>query len=418
MENMARHIRRRACPRAIALRFAAGDSSMAPRCFFPRHMHPHAGESMIRSRRRVALVVVATSVGGPAAWFGISAARDAMAMQARVAASCPRPQAFPAPARSSTPSVLGTTGQIFVSHAWSRRVFIIDVATGRVTPLAAGIADAHEVAVSPDGRWGVAADFGDYQGDYKFDGRRLAVFDLRTKRLTRVIELGSYLGPHDLVFHPTSPTRLFVTTQTTRHVIEVDVATGQVLGATETRAVGSHTMAVTADGRTAFTANEPEGSVSRLDLAGRKFVAKHSVGPGPTEGIGVTPDGREVWMGFLKDGEVRVVDGDSGALLATIEGFVTPARLTLSPDGSRAVVADGGCKRTQVVDVRSRKLLGHIVGLDEGFGVAKVLPDNRSAVIAVLDAKLVAMVDLEERRVIRKFDLGVRMDAAAWGPKP
>ena len=74
----------------------------------------------------------------PAAWFGLRAAREAQAMQARVAAVCPRPEDYPAPPRTATPSALGTTGQIFVSHAWSRRVFIIDVATGQVTPLDAG----------------------------------------------------------------------------------------------------------------------------------------------------------------------------------------------------------------------------------------------------------------------------------------
>ena len=191
-----------------------------------------------------------------------------------------------------------------------------------------------------------------------------------------------------------------------------------MLGATETRAVGSHTMAVTADGRTAFTANEPEGSLSRLDLVRRAFVAKRTVGPGATEGIGVTPDGREVWMGFVKAGEVRVVDGTTGALLATLTGFMQPARLTLSPDGSRAVVSDGGCKVTQVVDVRTRRVLGPIVGLDGDFGVAKVLPDNRTAVVAVLEKGVVAMVDLEDRRVISRHVLGSRIDAAAWGPKP
>ena len=366
-----------------------------------------------------AFAVTGVGVLGVAGWFGIQEAREATAMQARAAAVCPRPEDFPAPVRSATPAPLGKTGQIFASHAWSRRVFIIDVATGQITPLAAGIADAHEVGVSPDGRWGVAADFGDHMGNYKFDGHRLAVFDLKEKKLARVIDIGQYLGPHDVVFHPTASNRLFVTTQTTQHVVEVDVVTGQVLGATETRAVGSHTMAVTPDGRTAFTANEPEGSVTKLDLIARKFVAKHIIGSGgDTEGIGVTPDGREVWMGFTKAGEVRVADGESGALLATIKGFVTPARLTLSPDGSRAVVADGGCKRTQIIDVRSRKLLGHIVDLEEGFAVPKVLPDNRTAVLALLDRHLVALVDLEDRRVISRFNLGVRMDAAAWGPKP
>jgi DNA-binding beta-propeller fold protein YncE len=369
--------------------------------------------------RKAGVLVAAGFIGlATLAWSGARAARDAHATQARRAAVCPRPGTIAAPAASASRPALATSGQIFASHAWSRRVSIVDLATGKVTSLPAGVADAHEVAVSPDGRWGVAADFGDYKGDYKFDGHRLAVFDLATKRLARVIDLGRYLGPHDIVFHPVSPNRAFVTTQTTRHVIEVDVEAGRVLGATETRAVGSHTMAITADGRTAFTANEPEGSVSRLDLVGRAFVAKHVVGPGSTEGIGVTPDGREVWMGFMKDGEVRVVDGTTGALLATLTGFITPARLTLSPDGSRAVISDGGCKVTQVADVRTRRVLGPIVGLGDGMGVAKVLPDNRTAVVAMLDQGVVAMVDLEERRVISRHDLGSRIDAAAWGPKP
>jgi hypothetical protein len=46
-----------------------------------------------------------------------------------------------------------------------------------------------------------------------------------------------------------------------------------------------------------------------------------------------------------------------------------------------------------------------------------VLPDNRSAVVILLDEELLAMVDLETRRVISRFPLGgPRPDAAAWGP--
>lgn len=372
---------------------------------------------MIRTCTRGAVVAAGLIGLIAAAWGGARAARDRYATQTRADAVCPRPEALAEPTTpSSSRPALATTGRIFASHGRARRVSIVDVATGQVTSLPAGIADAHEVAVSPDGRWAVAADFGDYQGDYKFDGHRLAVFDLAARRLARIIDLGTYHGPHDIVFSPLVPHRAFVTTQTTRHVVEVDVEAGRVVGATETRAAGSHTMAVTADGRTAFTANEPEGSVSRLDLARQSFVAKHTVGSGRTEGIGVTPHGREVWMGFVEAGEVRVVDGTTGALLATLPGFITPARLTLSPDGNRAVISDGGCKATQVADVRARRVLGPIRGLPSGFGVAKVLPDNRTAVVASLQQGEVAMVDLEERRVLTRFNLGRRIDAAAWGP--
>ena len=309
---------------------------------------------------------------------------------------------------------LATNGQAFISVASARHVIILDLATGQRTILAAGVDDPHEVAVSPDGRWGVAADFGDYQGDYKFNGRKLAVFDLRQKRLARVIDLGNYHGPHDLVF--TAPNRLIVTTQTSQHVVEVNVAEGRVLGATETRAKGSHTLAVTADGRTAFTANEPEGSVSRMDLGRRAFVAKHTVGTGSTEGIAVTPDGREVWMGFDYAGEVRAIDGSTGSVIAGLKGFRTPHRMTMTGDGRRAVITDFGCEVVQVADVPGRRLIGPIAGL-EGAGVAKVLPDNRTALVLMLDERVLAMVDLETRRVIARHALGgPRPDAAAWGP--
>ncbi|HEX6911662.1 MAG TPA: hypothetical protein VF142_14770, partial [Longimicrobium sp.] len=273
-----------------------------------------------------------------------------------------------------------------------------------------------ELAVSPDGRWAVAADFGDHLGDYAFSGTELGVYELPSGRLVRRIGLGQYRGPHDVVF--TAPTRVAVTTQTTRHVVEVDFTTGQVLGATETQAKGSHTLAVTADGRLGFTANQPEGSLSRLDLANRRFLSRHVVGRGETEGIAATPDGGEVWMGFGDMDAVLVVDGRTGAVLDTLAGFDTPERLAMSADGRWAAITDFGCETVMVADVRARRVLGPIAGL-EGAGIAKILPDNRTAVILLLDERVLVMADLVTRRVVARHPLrGPRPDAAAWGPAP
>jgi DNA-binding beta-propeller fold protein YncE len=207
-----------------------------------------------------------------------------------------------------------------------------------------------------------------------------------------------------------------VTTQTSRHVVEVDVETGRVLSATETRAKGSHTLATSADGRLAFTSNQPEGSLSRLDLANRRFVAKHVLGDGETEGIAVTPDGREVWIGFGDMGAVLVVDGTTGAALDTIAGFAMPQRMAMSGDGRLLAITDFRCETVQVADVRARRVLGPIAGL-EGAGVAKILPDDRTAVILMLDERVVAMADLVTRRVVARHRLaGPRPDAAAWAP--
>jgi hypothetical protein len=69
-----------------------------------------------------------------------------------------------------------------------------------------------------------------------------------------------------------------------------------------------------------------------------------------------------------------------------------------------------------VTRLHSTRVLGPIAGL-EGAGVAKILPDNRTAVILLLDERVVAMVDLVTRRVVARHPLrGPRPDAAAWGP--
>jgi DNA-binding beta-propeller fold protein YncE len=364
------------------------------------------------------LVLSTAATLGAVALLGAAAARRDAAPAGSSAAACvargPTPLGRPVTAAERAAVPLAFRGNVVVSVAWADRLTIIDLATGRQRSVASGIDQPHELAVSPDGRWAVAADFGDHLGDYAFSGTELGVYELPSGRLVRRIGLGRYRGPHDLVF--TAPTRVAVTTQTTRHVVEADITTGRVLGATETRAKGSHTLAVTADARLAFTANQPEGSLSRLDLANRRFLSRHVVGRGETEGIAATPDGREVWMGFGDMDAVLVADGRTGAVLDTIAGFDMPERLAMSADGRYVAITDFGCETVLVADGRTRRVLGPIAGL-EGAGVVKILPDNRTAVILMLDERVVAMADLATRRVVARHPLsGRRPDAAAWGP--
>jgi DNA-binding beta-propeller fold protein YncE len=365
-------------------------------------------------RMRTLLLSAATL--GALALLGATAVRREAA--AATAAACavrgPTPLGRPVTAAERAAVPLAFRGNVVVSVGWGDRLTIIDLATGRQRSVESGIDNPHELAVSPDGRWAVAADFGDHLGDYAFSGTELGVYELPSGRLVRRIGLGQYRGPHDVVF--TTPTRVAVTTQTTRNVIEADVTTGRVLGATETRAKGSHTLAVTADARLAFTANQAEGTLSRLDLANRRFLSKHVVGRGETEGIATTPDGREVWMGFGDMDAVLVADGRTGAVLATLPGFDIPDRVAMSADGRHVAITDFGCETVVVADGRTRRVLGPIAGL-EGAGVAKILPDNRTAVILLLDERVVAMADLVTRRVVARHPLrGPRPDAAAWGP--
>ena len=85
-------------------------------------------------------------------------------------------------------------------------------------------------------------------------------------------------------FLPGDETRVAVTSETTQNVVMVNLAEGKVERAIPTGAATSHMVAITADGKRAFTSNIGGGSVSELDLATRALVRTIVVGP-RVEGI-------------------------------------------------------------------------------------------------------------------------------------
>ena len=105
--------------------------------------------------------------------------------------------------RAETPSSL--SGYVLAANTFASTATIVNLATGRSTTLDTGD-DPHEVAVSPDGRWGVVSNFGPERAR-RYLGARLYVLDLPGGRIARIIETGTYQGLHDIAFRPGHPDR-------------------------------------------------------------------------------------------------------------------------------------------------------------------------------------------------------------------
>jgi DNA-binding beta-propeller fold protein YncE len=268
-----------------------------------------------------------------------------------------------------------------------------------------------------EGRFPVASDYGQ-----NTDGSRVTVIDMAAGTVTRVVDLGSHAGAHDVQFVPGSSSRVVVTTQGSGTVVEVDINSGRVLGSIATQGEGSHTLAVTADGRSVFTANQFSGTVSHLDLATRTMVTRFSAPPEP-EGLAVTPDGRTVLAGDMRGTGVHLIDVASGRIVATVGGISTAVRIAVTPDGRRAVVPDPRCGTLHVLDLEQRGIAGMAGGMDMPVA-AEVSPDGRVAFVSEAGSGSVAVLDLESMQIVARHQvernaipvLRRGIDGLGWGP--
>jgi DNA-binding beta-propeller fold protein YncE len=261
----------------------------------------------------------------------------------------------------------------------------------------------HEAAISPNGRIAVVTIYGTQQ-----PGNRLAVIDLATDSVIRTIDLGTYTRPHGAAFIGNSSDSVIVTSESTRNVVLVDLRTGgmQAIG---TNALGSHMVAINAAGTRAWTANIGGNSVSEIDVTGRQLVRSFNV-PAQPEGITVTPNGAEVWVGSNATGAVTVINTTTGAISHTITGATFPYRLTASPDGSRVAIVDGQGDRLLIADVAQHAIVGTIV-LTQPRGVA-INENNRTAYVTLASGQL-AVVDIRNMSVIRTLAVQSSPDGVA-----
>ena len=363
---------------------------------------------MVRGRRRRIVAFAALAV------VGVAAVAFSVLTSSKSLEDCQRTFGVVPGTTAQLPAEEKASGQLLVAHDRQGDASIIDLSTGTSTYLSIGFTDPHEVAVSPDGRWGIMSDYGTRAGgppNYDFQGNRVAVIDMVAKRVTRIIDLGAQRGAHDVVFLPGSNGRALVTTQTAGTVTEIDVETGAVSGTIETQGVLSHLLAVSSDGRFGYTANEGDGSISRLDLSTRKLIAKHVVGRPPIEGIAITVDDRFLLVGSRTDKVIRIVDVESGRIVDSLTNFQSPDRIGIAPGSQVAGIVDTGCM--YIVDVGTRRVTAAI----PANGDLAFTAGGRSAFVGA-NRKAIVLVDLASGRERARYTVKESPHGLAWGPRP
>lgn len=299
---------------------------------------------------------------------------------------------------------------LVVLHKADASAGLYDAATGeRLARMATGVGP-HEVAVSPDGRTAVVADY----GDQHTVGATLTVLDLAARTPVRTVPLGRYTRPHGIAW--LADDRVAVTAERDSAVVLVDVAAGRVVGAAPTGQGASHMLALAPDARVAFTANILSGTVSRVDLAASRTDGTAEVGP-YAEAVAVRPGGREVWAASQQSGRIAVLDAATLAEAGTAQVGGRPIRIAFTPDGALVLVTAVEAGRLVLLDAGTRAEVGAV---DFGAGALPigiaVAPDGGHAYVALAGADRVAVVDLAARTVVREIATGPVPDGIAVVP--
>lgn len=308
----------------------------------------------------------------------------------------------------AAPSADLTIGHVLVANQQSASASLINLAddTAVVIPVGEG---PHEAVIAPSGRIGVVTVYG-IAGK---PGNQLAVIDIAGGTVTRMVSLGEYTRPHGANFLPGDEDRVAVTSESTRNLLVVNIRTGAVEHVVPTDAAGSHMVSLSADGKTAVTANITGGSVSLFALGAAPARLKVMPTAPQTEGIAIRPDGREVWAAS-NTGHVNVVDVASGSIVAKLEPFGQPYRLAMSADGKTAIICDPKGDGLFVADVATRAVSWSLTGIGSPRGV-NISPDGKFAFVTLAADETMGVVDLTARKITRKIKVEKSPDGVWYG---
>lgn len=128
-------------------------------------------------------------------------------------------------------------------------------------------------------------------------------------------------------------------------VYEIDGDALQVIGFVPT-GKGAHGLYTSRDSRVLYISNRGEGSISVLDFAQRRVVAKWELpGGGSPDMGGVSADGKILWLSGRYHREVYAIDTTNGKLLARIKVGKGPHGLCVYPQPGRYSLGHTGIFR-------------------------------------------------------------------------
>jgi len=302
--------------------------------------------------------------------------------------------------------------RLLVDEKGGNSLAIVDPAAGKVVAdVAEGGVTGHEVAASPDGKLAFVPIYGDSGvGRPGTDGRKIVVIDVEAGKVVGAIDFDHGVRPHCAVFGPDG--MLYVTTELDHSVTIIDPKAEKIVGSIPTGQPESHMLAIAHDGRRGYTANVGPGTVSVLDMRGRKTLAVIPVS-GNTQRIAISNDDKWVFTADQTAPRLAVIDTATNKVTkwVKLDGLGYGGAATM--DGRWFLIAVPSENKVDVIDLKTMTLARAV---DVGSDPQEVLvrPDGKAAYVSCVRASQVAEIDLGTWKVSRTIATGIGTDGLGW----
>jgi YVTN family beta-propeller protein len=303
--------------------------------------------------------------------------------------------------------------RLLVAQKGDRSLAIVDPAAGKVLgSVAEGGVTGHEVIASRDGRTAYVPIYGNSGvGKPGTDGTKIVAIDIASQKVVGEVDFDHGVRPHCPLIGPKDG-MLYVTTELDKSITIIDPKSLKIVGSIPTGQPESHMLVLSHDGRRGYTANVGPGTVSVLDIAGRKVLKVIPVS-GNTQRIAISNDDRWVFTADQTKPQIAVIDTatDSVAKWIPIESEGYGGAVT--PDGRWFLVALPDVNKVAVIDIKTMQVAQNIsVGAYPQEVVVR--PDGKTAYVSCMHSDQVAEIDLASWKVTRMIATGKETDGLAW----
>jgi YVTN family beta-propeller protein len=304
---------------------------------------------------------------------------------------------------------------LLVANQGNATVSVIDAASGKqiavVEEKTPGV-HGHEVVASADGRTAFLPIYGSTGvGRPGIDGHEMLVIDVPSRKVVGDVDFGHGARPHEPVLDA-KRNLLYVTTELDDAITVIDAKTQKIVGKVPTGAQQSHMLVLSHDGTRGYTANVAPGSVSVLDMPGRKTIAVIPVSA-EVQRIAISEDDRWVFTSDQKQPRLAAIDTRTNKVAQWVPLPGTGYGAAATKDGKWLLVCVPSANEVAVIDLAAMKV-ARTIKVPSTPQEVLVRPDGAVAYVSCNRSGKVAAIDLKNWNVAQIIDAGPFADGLAW----